>query len=83
MGYGYNGPHAPGRTDDRTRSPVGNPSIEVWRAGHTTLIAHAKAVDIYRKVYKPTQNGQISIALNSDWFEEATNDSKCSIAPFL
>ncbi|KAI8892812.1 glycoside hydrolase family 1 protein [Globomyces pollinis-pini] len=76
LGYGYNGPHAPGRTDDRTRSAEGNPGIEVWKTGHTVLLAHGKAVESYRKLFKPTQNGRISIALNSDWFEPLTNEPK-------
>ncbi|KAJ3317722.1 hypothetical protein HDV06_001276 [Boothiomyces sp. JEL0866] len=76
LGYGYNGPHAPGRTDDRSRSEHGDPSTEVWRVGHTSLLAHGKAVQVYREKYQAQQNGRISIALNSDWFEPLTLDEK-------
>ncbi|KAJ2993447.1 hypothetical protein HDV02_002426 [Globomyces sp. JEL0801] len=76
QGFGYDG-HAPGHTDDRSRSDRGNPGIEVWVAGHSTLLAHAYAVDLYRKKYQPIQKGKISIVLNSDWaepFSDSSND---------
>lgn len=69
LGYGYTGPHAPGRCDNREFCKLGNPSVEVWRTGHSALIAHAKAVETFRQEFKPLYGGQISIALNSDWFE--------------
>jgi beta-glucosidase len=76
LGYGYTGPHAPGRTDNREFSAVGNPSVEVWRAGHSVLIAHGKSVELFRKEFQPKFGGRISIALNSDWFEPLTQDPK-------
>ncbi|KAJ2988941.1 hypothetical protein HDV02_005259 [Globomyces sp. JEL0801] len=75
LGFGYDGPHAPGRTDDRSRHTHGDPGTEVWITGHTTLLAHATAVNTFRTKYHH-QNGRISIALNSDWFEPQTNDEK-------
>ncbi len=37
------------------------------------LNAHAQAVDLYRNKYQPTQQGLISITLNSDWSEPLTS----------
>ncbi|CAK4087960.1 unnamed protein product [Aphanomyces euteiches] len=56
LGYSI-GVGAPGR-----KSPT-----EPYHVGHKLLIAHATAVDIYRKDFKPTQNGQIGIALDGDF----------------
>lgn len=58
LGYG-NGEHAPGR--------VSESAVEVYRAGHNMLLAHARAVDIYRTKFQPSQNGVIGITLNANW----------------
>lgn len=64
---GFNkGYFAPGRTSDRTKSPVGDSAREPWIVGHNLLIAHAKAVKVYREEFKPTQGGEIGITLNGD-----------------
>ena len=76
LGYGYTGPHAPGRCDNREFCRFGNPSVEVWKCGHSVLLAHAKAVQTFRTIYKPLHGGEISIALNSDWFEPYSSDEK-------
>lgn len=58
LGYG-NGEHAPGRTSaDAT---------EVYRAGHNILLAHARAVNIYRTKFQQDQGGVIGITLNGNW----------------
>jgi len=46
-----------------------------WRrvASHTILLAHATAVDIYRKQYQLVQRGRIGITNNCDWHEPRTN----------
>ncbi|CRG89300.1 beta-glucosidase [Talaromyces islandicus] len=67
---GYNtGKHAPGRTSDRTKNPVGDGAREPWIVGKTLLVAHGTAVDIFRKEIKPTHGGEIGITLNGDWAE--------------
>merc|ERR1719230_1121546 len=41
------------------------------------ILAHAKAVAVYRKSFKPKQKGKVGISLNMDWKEpktEATSD---------
>ncbi|KAJ3348993.1 hypothetical protein HDU83_000914 [Entophlyctis luteolus] len=68
LGYGW-GAHAPGRTSNRDKNPVGDSSTEPWLAGHAILLAHARAVHLYRDQFKPYQNGKISITLNCDWGE--------------
>ncbi|KAL2406926.1 Beta-glucosidase 1B [Exophiala dermatitidis] len=63
------GVHAPGRTSDRTKSPVGDSTTEPWIVGHSILLAHATAVKIYREQFKPQYAGEIGITLNGDWTE--------------
>lgn len=44
--------------------------LGVWgkyKCGHNIILAHAKAVQLYRTKYKPTQNGKLSIALDGKW----------------
>ncbi|KAI5785808.1 glycoside hydrolase family 1 protein [Geopyxis carbonaria] len=69
---GYNtGLFAPGRCSDHEKSPdkAGDSSREHLIAGHSLLIAHARAVKAYREDYKPKQGGQIGVTLNGDWAE--------------
>lgn len=62
---GYNtGYFAPGRTSDRTKSAVGDSSRECWAVGHNILVAHGRAVKIYREEFKPKDGGEIGITLN-------------------
>lgn len=46
-----------------------------YLAGHHLIIAHAKAVDVYRKKYQTQQQGQIGITNNCDWREPLTDSS--------
>lgn len=64
---GYNvGAFAPGRTSDRTKSPVGDGSTEPWIVGHNILVAHGTAVKIYRDEFKAQDGGEIGITLNGE-----------------
>ncbi|KAH9494597.1 hypothetical protein Btru_019683, partial [Bulinus truncatus] len=58
-GYGR-GNDPPGQTDMRNGP---------YRAGHNVLKAHAAAYHLYYDKFKATQQGEVGIALNSDWFE--------------
>ena len=70
--YGFaRGEHAPGRSRRQTREP--------YVAAHYMLLSHAYAVARYRAEFQPQQRGLISIALNSDWREPAT-DAPADIA---
>jgi len=66
LGYGR-GVFAPGRSSDRNRSAEGDSRTEPWIVGHSLIIAHARAVKLYREEFKPTQKGKIGITLNGDW----------------
>lgn len=61
LGYGQ-GVFAPGRVSNS----------EPYLAGHHLILAHAKAVNIYRDKYG-YQNGQIGITNNCDWREPLTD----------
>jgi beta-glucosidase/6-phospho-beta-glucosidase/beta-galactosidase len=54
-------PSAPGRSI--------RPEREVYRSAHNLLLAHAKAVDKYRRKFQGPQGGKIGITLNCDWYE--------------
>ena len=62
LGYGQ-GVFAPGRTS----------KTEPYLVAHHELLAHAKAVKVYREKYQATQKGQIGISLNCDWREPRTS----------
>ena len=62
LGYGQ-GLFAPGRISNS----------EPYQAGHNLLLAHAKAVDIYRREFQPQQNGMIGITNNCDWRDPLTD----------
>ncbi|KAJ7567301.1 hypothetical protein O6H91_02G141600 [Diphasiastrum complanatum] len=68
---GYDlGIDAPGRC---SLCSSGDSSTEPYVAGHHVLLAHAAAVDIYRKKFQKRQGGFIGIALNSFWYEPLSN----------
>ena len=64
LGYGQ-GIFAPGRRSND----------EPYLAGHQLLLAHAKAVQVYREKYHH-QNGLIGITNNCDWREPLTNSAE-------
>ncbi|XP_053314343.1 beta-klotho [Spea bombifrons] len=48
-----------------------NSSNITYQPVHNVLIAHSKAWHLYDKKYRPTQHGQVSLALHTDWAEPA------------
>lgn len=42
---------------------------EPWRVGHTLIISHASALQVYVKEFQPAQQGTISIVLNGHFYE--------------
>jgi beta-glucosidase len=62
LGYGQ-GIFAPGRISNR----------EPYLAAHHLILAHAKAVDCYRRKYQEKQKGRIGITNNCDWREPLTH----------
>ncbi|KAM7508125.1 hypothetical protein LguiA_018578 [Lonicera macranthoides] len=69
--------HARGRRFFRHHhgtSNEGNPGTEPYLVSHHQLLAHAAAVEIYRKKFQTYQEGKIGITLVSEWMEPL-NDS--------
>ncbi len=62
LGYGH-GLFAPGRSSNS----------EPYLVGHHILLAHARAVEIYRNEFQPKQGGKIGITNNCDWREPKTD----------
>lgn len=62
LGYGQ-GVFAPGRVS----------KTEPYLVAHNEILAHAKAVKIYREKYQEKQKGTIGISLNCDWREPKTS----------
>ncbi|XP_043692796.1 beta-glucosidase 12-like [Telopea speciosissima] len=66
--YGYgDGTYAPARCSTWLGCSEGNSSTEPYIVGHNLLLAHATAVDLYRRNYTGSQNGTIGLALNFFW----------------
>lgn len=64
LGYG-SGDFAPGITSN----------VKPYQAAHNLLLAHAKAVEIYRSRYQALQGGRIGITNNCDWREPKTSSA--------
>ncbi|XP_038972721.1 beta-glucosidase 18-like [Phoenix dactylifera] len=47
----------------------GDSNIEPYIAAHNIILAHATAVEIYKKKYQAKQGGSIGIVISSSWFE--------------
>ncbi|EES12493.2 hypothetical protein SORBI_3006G145300 [Sorghum bicolor] len=58
----------------------GNSSTEPYIAAHNMILAHAKAVNIYRKNYKAKQGGSIGITLHMRWYEPLRNITEDHLA---
>ncbi|XP_066348367.1 probable inactive beta-glucosidase 14 isoform X2 [Miscanthus floridulus] len=55
------------------RCDSGNSTTEPYIAAHNMILAHAKAVSIYRNNYKAKQGGSIGITLHMRWYEPLRN----------
>ncbi|KAG8650101.1 hypothetical protein MANES_07G002120v8 [Manihot esculenta] len=71
------GDHAPGRCSDWVNRACsgGDSATEPYIVSHNLLLAHATAVDLYKKKYQESQGGKIGITLNSMWFEPYSNSA--------
>ncbi|XP_026804147.1 myrosinase 1-like [Rhopalosiphum maidis] len=47
-----------------------------YLAIHNMILAHASAYDIYKKKYKSTQNGKISVNIAGDWYYPLNKDKQ-------
>ncbi|XP_043816954.1 beta-glucosidase 13 isoform X1 [Manihot esculenta] len=64
-----------------TNCSGGDSSTDPYTVGHYQLLAHAAAVEVYRKKFQKSQKGQIGITLNAGWFvpfTESSNDHKAA-----
>ncbi|KAL5701271.1 hypothetical protein ACHQM5_026625 [Ranunculus cassubicifolius] len=59
---------------------TGNSSIEPYIVVHHLLLAHASAVEVYRKKYQAKQKGSIGINVYVFWFSPLTNSTANIIA---
>ncbi|KAK7308591.1 hypothetical protein VNO77_42210 [Canavalia gladiata] len=56
-----------------TKCSVGDSGTEPYLASHNQLLAHAAAVEQYKKMYQESQKGVIGITLVSHWFVPFSN----------
>lgn len=77
QGYSSGGVHAPGRCSDPqcAVSGGGNDAIEPYLCGHSVLLAHAYAADIYHTQFQPLQQGEIGITLDVGYAEPLNYNS--------
>ncbi|MCL7044798.1 hypothetical protein MKW94_030751 [Papaver nudicaule] len=68
--HGYqNGINAPGRCSPNFGNCTeGDSTREPYIVSHNLLLAHTRAVKIYRSKYEKNQKGSIGISLHSDWY---------------
>ncbi|CAN1804974.1 Beta-glucosidase 24 [Linum perenne] len=57
---------APGRCTP-PRCEEGKSDVEPYIVCHNMLLAHATAVELYRRKYQKSQSGVIGVAVNADW----------------
>ncbi|CAI9102511.1 OLC1v1000793C1 [Oldenlandia corymbosa var. corymbosa] len=74
IGYD-NGLSAPGRCSSwlNNNCTVGNSGTEPYIVSHHQLLAHAYAVQLYRRKYQAHQKGIIGMTNNCDWMVPLTN----------
>ncbi|KAL3427950.1 Beta-glucosidase 1B 3 [Phlyctema vagabunda] len=63
------GVHAPARSSNRKLNEHGDSSTEPFTVGHTELVSHAYAVQLYRQEFQPHQKGAIGITLHGNYSE--------------
>eukprot|EP01018_Ginkgo_biloba_P033180 Gb_09557 [translate_table: standard] len=67
LGYDT-GKQAPGRCSSRFGNcTAGNSATEPYIAGHNLLLAHAAAVEVYKRKYQAVQKGLIGITIVTSW----------------
>ncbi|XP_067010247.2 myrosinase 1 [Anabrus simplex] len=68
---------AAGYATERQMAPsLNKPGVGDYLASHHVLIAHARAYHLYDKHYRPTQQGKVSIALMSNWYEPRSDSTE-------
>ncbi|XP_050276643.1 beta-glucosidase 12-like isoform X1 [Quercus robur] len=54
---------------------AGDSGTEPYLAAHHEILAHASAVEVYRKKYQKIQKGIMGISLNSNWYVPFSNST--------
>ncbi|WJZ88540.1 hypothetical protein VitviT2T_007828 [Vitis vinifera] len=77
------GNFAPGRCSEwqKLNCTGGDSGTEPYLASHYQLLAHAAAVQVYKKKYQASQKGKIGITIVSHWFipfSNTTNDQNAA-----
>ncbi|KAL4947194.1 glycoside hydrolase superfamily [Aspergillus filifer] len=68
VGYA-SGINAPGRSSVNPQSTEGDTATEPWIVGKALIMSHARAAAAYNRDFRASQNGQIGISLNGDFYE--------------
>ncbi|KAF7267972.1 hypothetical protein GWI33_018848 [Rhynchophorus ferrugineus] len=50
-----------------------SPGIKDYICGHNLIIAHGKAYRMYEQEFKNKQNGRVTMVIDSNWFEPASD----------
>ncbi|KAJ3649797.1 hypothetical protein Zmor_021518 [Zophobas morio] len=55
---------------------ISSSGIGDYQCAHTLIKAHAKAYHIYDEEFRPTQNGRVSIVVDTTWYEPASDSDE-------
>ncbi|KAJ8924348.1 hypothetical protein NQ315_007144 [Exocentrus adspersus] len=55
---------------------ISSSGVGDYQCTHNVLKAHAKAWHIYDEEFRPTQQGKVSITIDTDWFEPGSNSTE-------
>lgn len=74
-GFGT-GQHAPGKCLNPLKCRLSFSPANIFRCAHSTLLAHAQAVKVYRARFQASQKGKISLANHLCWGEPFSNSTE-------
>ncbi|XP_018573214.1 myrosinase 1 [Anoplophora glabripennis] len=62
---------------DGSKAPaLQNPGVAEYKCTHNVLKSHAKAWHIYDQEFRATQNGKVSITIDTSWYEPDSNSAQ-------
>lgn len=53
-----------------------DPGVKNYQCGHNLIIAHGKAYRMYDQKFREKQKGRVSMVIDSNWFEPASNSTE-------
>ncbi|WVF71040.1 hypothetical protein IAT40_005837 [Kwoniella sp. CBS 6097] len=71
-----NKPHIWVKWNSDGLDPDWDRNSDPWKLGRVILLAHAKAVDLYRREFQSQQGGRIGAVLNAEWHEPFDDSSE-------